>query len=51
MRVDFYKLDSRPIIGEFTFYNGSGFDRIEPYNMDLWFRKMLDINLNNDNCI
>lgn len=44
LRVDFYEIDSNPIIGELTFYDGSGYDYIEPFEMDVKLGEMLIIN-------
>ena len=44
LRVDFYEIDSNPIIGELTFFDGSGYDQIEPFEMDLKLGQMLNIN-------
>lgn len=34
VRVDFYEVDGRVYFGEMTFYDGSGFDKIEPIEWD-----------------
>ncbi len=34
LRVDFYEVDGRIYFGELTFFDGSGFDKIEPKSFD-----------------
>ena len=34
LRVDFYEVDGKLYFGEITFFDGSGFDKIEPVEMD-----------------
>lgn len=34
-RIDFYEIDGKPIFSEITFTNGSGSDRINPYEWDV----------------
>lgn len=34
LRVDFYEVNGKLFLGELTFYDGSGFDKIEPYEWD-----------------
>ena len=34
VRVDFYEVDGHLYFGEMTFYDGSGFDKIEPIEWD-----------------
>ncbi len=45
-RVDFYIVDERPVFGEITFTNGSGFDRFHPDDFDLkmgdWLKLPVD---------
>lgn len=43
VRVDFYEVDGRPLLGEMTFYPGSGLDAFHPHDFDqyvlsLWQR-------------
>ena len=35
VRVDLYNVDGNVFFGEMTFFQGSGFDRIFPYEKDL----------------
>ena len=34
LRVDFYEVDNKIYFGELTFFDGSGFDKIEPREWD-----------------
>ena len=34
LRVDFYEVNGQVYVGELTFFDGSGFDRIEPVQWD-----------------
>ena len=34
LRVDFYEVDGNPYVGELTFYDGAGFDPIQPVEWD-----------------
>ena len=34
LRVDFYEVDGKIYFGELTFFDGSGFDKIEPKSYD-----------------
>lgn len=34
VRVDFYEVDGKVYFGELTFFDGSGFDKIEPFEWD-----------------
>lgn len=34
LRVDFYEVDGKPYVGELTFFDGAGFDRIQPREWD-----------------
>ena len=34
VRVDFYEVNGKLYFGEITFFDGSGFDKIEPMSMD-----------------
>lgn len=42
LRVDFYEIDGKIFFGELTFFDGSGYDKIEPKSYDemfgLWLR-------------
>lgn len=44
LRVDFYIVDERIYFGELTFFDGSGFDLIEPHNWDLKLGDLIDLN-------
>lgn len=35
LRVDFYEVNGKPYVGELTFFDGSGFDVIEPKEWDI----------------
>ena len=37
LRVDFYEVDGAIYFGELTFFDGSGFDKIEPKEWDELF--------------
>ena len=37
MRMDFYEVDGKPYFGEYTFFNGGGFEVFKP---DEWEMKM-----------
>lgn len=37
VRIDFYEIDERPYFGEFTFFDGSGYTKIEP---NIWDKKL-----------
>ena len=47
LRVDFYEVDGRVFFGELTFFDGSGFDKIEPIEWDYKLGKMLKLPGNN----
>lgn len=37
VRVDFYQIEGQPVVGELTFYPGSGFEEFTP---DIWDKKL-----------
>ena len=43
VRVDFYEVDGKVYFGEMTFFDGSGFDKIEPEIWDYKLGNMLNI--------
>lgn len=43
LRVDFYVIGNRFYLGELTFMNGAGFDKITPYSMDKQMGDWIDI--------
>lgn len=43
LRVDFYEVNGRVFFGELTFFDGSGFDRIEPIEWDYKLGSMLKL--------
>lgn len=43
LRVDFYLVNNRIYFGETTFFDGSGFDRIEPYDWDIRLGKYINL--------
>ena len=43
LRIDFYEVNSRVYFGELTFFDGSGFDRIEPVKWDYKIGSMLKL--------
>ena len=43
VRVDLYNVDGNIFFGEMTFFQGSGFDRIFPYEKDMQLGSLLDI--------
>lgn len=43
LRVDFYIINNKPIVGELTLYPGGGFIRYNPAQMDLLYGKKLDV--------
>lgn len=45
IRVDFYECDGKVYFGELTFYDGSGFDAIEPIEWDYKIGKLIKIPL------
>ncbi len=44
VRVDLYQSDNKVYFGELTFYDGSGFDAIEPHEWALKFGSWIDLN-------
>lgn len=43
LRVDFYLVDGKAVMGELTFFNWGGMMLIDPPNYDLIFGKMLQL--------
>ena len=43
IRVDFYECNGRVYFGELTFYDGSGFDAIEPSEWEYKIGKMINL--------
>lgn len=43
LRVDFYEVDGQIYFGELTFFDGSGFEKIEPVEWDYKLGNMLDL--------
>ena len=43
VRVDFYYANGKVYFGEMTFFDGSGFEKIEPYDWDLKLGSWVDI--------
>lgn len=43
LRVDFYNVNGKVYFGEITFFDGSGFEKIEPYDWDLKLGSWVDI--------
>ncbi|WP_162011067.1 ATP-grasp fold amidoligase family protein [Streptococcus sp. S784/96/1] len=43
LRVDFYEVNGELYFGELTFYDGSGFDKIEPISWDMKFGEWLTL--------
>lgn len=43
LRVDFYEVNGRVFFGELTFFDGSGFDRIEPIEWDYKLGSMIKL--------
>ncbi len=43
VRVDLYECNGQIYFGELTFYDGSGFDKIEPIEWDYKIGKMLKL--------
>lgn len=43
LRVDFYEVDGAILFGEMTFFDGGGFDSIEPYEWDLRLGNMINL--------
>lgn len=43
VRIDLYNVDGEIFFGEMTFFQGSGFDRIFPYEKDMKLGSLLDI--------
>lgn len=43
VRMDFYLINNRIYFGEMTFFDGGGFDVIEPYEKDLEFGSLIDL--------
>lgn len=44
VRVDFYDVDGKLYFGEITQFHGGGFDQMVPYEQDLAFGQMIDLN-------
>ena len=44
LRVDLYNIDGKIYFGELTFYDGSGFDKIEPLDWEYKIGNMLNFN-------
>ena len=49
VRIDFYDLDGKIYFGEITQHHGGGFDCIRPFEWDLKFGEMLNLNYLNEN--
>ena len=45
VRVDFYQINGRPLLGEMTFYPNSGFELFEPREWDRVFGDWIDLSL------
>lgn len=43
LRVDFYEVDGQVYVGELTFYDGSGFEKIDPLEWDYKLGSMLKL--------
>ena len=43
IRVDFYECNGKVYFGELTFYDGSGFDAIEPIEWEYKIGKMINL--------
>ena len=43
VRIDLYNIDGSIYCGEMTFFQGSGFDKITPFEMDLELGHKLDV--------
>lgn len=43
LRVDFYEVDGKLYFGELTFFDGSGFDVVEPHDWDVKLGSWIDI--------
>lgn len=46
-RIDLYNIDSHVYFGEITFYDGSGFEKIEPQTYDEYLGSLMKLNENN----
>ena len=49
LRVDFYEINGKIYFGELTFFDGAGFDKIEPKDWDKKLGDMLILPINNIN--
>jgi len=47
LRVDFFEIDGKMFHGEVTFHDSGGFDKFIPFEWDLKFGKMIDLNYPN----
>ena len=45
-RIDLYNIDSHTYFGEITFYDGSGFEKIEPQTYDEYLGSLMKLNEN-----
>lgn len=45
VRVDLYQSDNKVYFGELTFYDGSGFDAIEPYEWAIKLGSWIDLKM------
>lgn len=43
LRVDFYEINGKVYFGELTFFDGGGFDRIEPIEWDYKLGRLINL--------